>query len=235
MTFANVDETQRRAATVVGVAYLLALAPAIFAEFYVPLQLFGANAGETARNILEHQQLFRLGIASNLAVFALDVVLITALYVALNPVSQSLALLAAFLRLIETAVLVFVPLNDMALVRVLSDPAYAAPFGADRLPAMTRLSFAAHGDIYSVGLLFAGAGSALFCCLWYRSRYVPRTLAAWGIVASLLMGARAFATVISPGVGKIVTVAYYGGPIFFFELTMGCWLLVRGLRPSGDD
>jgi hypothetical protein len=28
----------------------------------------------------------------------------------------------------------------------------------------------------------------------------------------------------------IITIGYYGGPIFIFELTMGFWLLLRGLR-----
>jgi hypothetical protein len=39
--------------------------------------------------------LFRLGTASNLAVFTVDVALITALYVVLKPVNSRLALLAA--------------------------------------------------------------------------------------------------------------------------------------------
>src|SRR5207249_6908708 len=60
------------------------------------------NAVDTARNILAHERLFRLGTASNLTVFAIDIVLITALYVVLKPVSRNLALLAAFWGLVET-------------------------------------------------------------------------------------------------------------------------------------
>src|SRR4051795_2751616 len=57
-----VTETQRRAATIVGAAYLLALAPAIFSEFYVSRELVvRADMGATARNILEHPSLYRLG------------------------------------------------------------------------------------------------------------------------------------------------------------------------------
>lgn len=226
-----VNETQRSAAALVGAAYLLALPPAIFAEFYIPLQLVvRADMGATARNIIAHQSLYRLGIASSLLVFALDIGLITGLYLTLEPVNRILALLAAFVRLIETGIMVMVPLNDMALLRLVSDADAVRGIGADRLAEMIQASVGAHGGIYGTGLLFAGLGSAMFCYLWYRSRYVPRLLAAWGMLASLLLAARELGAVLSPAVGRIITIEYYGGPIFVFELAMGGWLLIKGLR-----
>ena len=87
----NTDESQRKAATVVGVAYLAAIAPALFAEFYVANALIADAAADTAQNIITHERLFRLGIASNVLVFAIDVVLIAALYVVLKPVNRNAA------------------------------------------------------------------------------------------------------------------------------------------------
>jgi uncharacterized protein DUF4386 len=64
MTIGTIDESQRKAATVVGFSYLFALPPAIFAEFYVRTQLIVFdNAAQTARNIMVHERLFRLGTA----------------------------------------------------------------------------------------------------------------------------------------------------------------------------
>ena len=106
MTIGMPDDTQRTAARVVGAAYLVALVPAVFAEFYVRGQLVVAgNAAQTALNIVAHERLFRLGIASNLAVFAIDVALISALYLVLNPINRGLALVALGWGLVETAVL----------------------------------------------------------------------------------------------------------------------------------
>ena len=93
MTIGIVDDTQRTAARVVGATYVVALIPAVFTEFYVRGQLLvSGNAAQTALNVGAHERLFRLGIASNLAVFAIDIALITALYVVLNPINRSLAL-----------------------------------------------------------------------------------------------------------------------------------------------
>ena len=234
MTIGTIDESQRKAARVVGFAYLFALPPAIFAEFYGRAHLIAfGDAAQTARNITANERLFRLGTASNLTVFAINVVLIIALYVVLMPVNRSLALLATGWGMIETATLVFVTLRDFEVLRILSGTNYLQAFEASRLQALARLSLSAHADAYNVGLVLAGLRSTAFCYLWFKSRFIPTALAAWGMVASLLMGASAFLFIIFPELAKLVSVAFYGAPIFFFELTMGFWLLLRGLPRSG--
>jgi hypothetical protein len=230
MRLGAIDESQRKAATVVGAAYLLALAPAVFAEFYVRGHLIAfGDAAQTAQNIVAHERLFRLGIASNLTVFAADIVLIVALYLVLKPVHRGVALVAVAWGLIETATLVAVTLSDFEVLRILSGASYLHSFEADRLHALAGLSLGAHGDTYNVGLVFAGLRSTAFCYLWLRSRFIPRVLAAWGVAASFLMGACAFAFIIYPELARVVGVEIYGAPIFLFELTMGLWLLLRGV------
>jgi hypothetical protein len=233
MNIATVDASQRKAAKVAGLAYLLAIPPALFAEFHVSGQLIAAgSATETARNILAHERLFRLGIAANLSVFALDVVLIVALYTLLAPVNRHLALLAAAWRLIETAVLVVAVLSDFEVLRILGDADYLQVFDADRLHALARLSIGAHGAGYSVGLLFFGLGSTTFCWLLLRSGYIPKALAALGLFSSLLIAACMFAFIVFPELARTLSVAYYGGPIFLFELAVGLWLVLAPLRPA---
>lgn len=227
-----IDETQRKAARLVGAAYLCALVPAVFAEFYVLGQLAGsANAAQTAQNIVAHERLFRFGIASNLAVFAIDIVLIVGLYVVLESVDRILALLAGAWGLIETAILVVATLSDFDVLRMLSGAGYLKVFEADRLEALARLAMGGHGAAYNVGLVFAGLRSTAFCYLWFKSRFIPRALAGWGMVASTLMGLSAFSFIIFPELAKVVPVEIYGGPIFLFELTMGFWLLLKGIGP----
>ena len=234
MKIGTIDDSQRKAAKVVGYAYLFALVPAIFAEFYARGQLIVFdNAAQTALNIVEHERLFRLGIASNLTVFAIDVALITALYLVLMPVNRGLALLAACWGLIETAILVAVTLNDLDVLRILSGADYLQAFELSKLQALARLSIGAHDATYNVGLIFAGLRSTAFCYLWLKSGYIPKILAAWGVLASFLMGACAFSFIIFPELRRVVPVEIYGGLIFVFELTMGFWLLIKGLRRSG--
>jgi hypothetical protein len=231
MTPSAIDGSQRQAAKVVGLAYLLALPPALFAGIFVASRLIvPANAAATAQNIVAHERLFRLGVASDLGTFALDVVLITALYLVLKPVHRGLALLATFWGLVETALFVAVTLKNLDVLQLLSGADYLRPFEADRLQALARLAIGAHSAGYSVGLVFAGLRSTVFAYLWFRSGYIPKPLAAWGVFASLLLAACTSTFVVAPELAKIVTVGYYGGPIFLFELSMGFWLLLKDLR-----
>src|SRR5207248_4932427 len=109
MTIGAIDESQRKAAKVVGFSYLLALPPAIFAEFYVRTQLIAFDiAAQMAQNILAHERLFRLGTARNLSIFAVAVVLFIAIYVVLLPLFRSLALLASGCGLVDVGSLVVV-------------------------------------------------------------------------------------------------------------------------------
>jgi hypothetical protein len=72
----------------------------------------------------------------------------------------------------------------------------------------------------------------MFCYLWFKSNFVPKPLAVWGMVSSLLVAIRSFTVIIFPALAQIVTVEYYAAPIFIFEMTMGFWLLLKGLRPA---
>ena len=227
------DAIQRRWARVVGFSYVFALVPSIFAEFYVSGRLISDNAIVTAQNIIAHERLFRLGIAGNLLVFATDVVLVTALYVVLERVNRRLALVATFFRLIETTILFVAVLNDLYVLRLLSEASYLTTVSSGELAALARVSIGAHGSAYGVALLLFGFGSPVFCYLWLRSGYIPKLLAVWGLLASAGIGICAFAFIVFPDLEKVITIGYYGGPIFFFELTIGSWLLFKGIR-QGD-
>jgi hypothetical protein len=229
MTISAIDESQRKAARVVGFTYLFAMVTANFAEFYVRGRLIVAdNAATTARNIVAHERLFRLGIASNLLCFLTDIALIAALYIVLKPVNRNLALVAAFCRLVETSIFVVVTANDFDALRILSGADYLRVFEADRLQALARLSVGAHGAGYNVGLVVFGLGSAVFCYLWLRSGYISRALAILGVVASLLVAAGSFTLIIFPELTNIVSPGFFA-PIFVFEVTMGFLLLFKGL------
>jgi hypothetical protein len=204
---------------------------ALFAGIYVMSQLIvSGDAAQTARNIIAHERLFRIGIASDLAAFAADVVLIAALYLVLKPVNRGLALLGAFFRVIETAIMVVITLNYFDVLRYLTAADYWRPFELAQLQAFARASLSAHSAGYNIGLMFAGIGSTIFCCLWYKSGYVPRALAGWGIFASFILAVCCFAFIIFPELAKVISIAFFGGPIFIFELSMGFWLIFKPLR-----
>ena len=235
MTLGAIDPSQRKAATVVGWTYLVALPPAIFAEFYVRTRLIAFDdAAQTARNIMAHERLFRLGTASNLTVFArrcrLDHRSLRGPHAGQSkPRSAGHGLGADRDRNPGR--------RDAQRLRRPADPERCG------LPACIRCE------------PVAGPGEALARCAWrcVQRRPGARRASKYGLLLSLArvplhpesigrmgnsrvlssMGASAFSFIVFPELAKVVPVGIYGAPIFFFELTMGFWLLLKGLPRSG--
>ena len=162
MTISTIDDSQRTAARVAGFTCLFTMATVVFANFRIHERLIVAgNAAETARNIVAHERLFRIGIACGLIYCAGIVILLTALYVILKPVNRGLASLAAFWRLAYALMWVLMTLNLFEALRLLSGADYLRVFEADRLQTLARLYLGARFDQYYVGLLFYALASTV--------------------------------------------------------------------------
>src|SRR5436853_2304629 len=97
MTTNEIDNSQRTAATVAGVAGLFTFVIVVFGNFVLlnPLVL-PRNAVDTARNILAHQTQFRAALTCFICYDIGVIVLATALYTILAPINRGLALAGAF-------------------------------------------------------------------------------------------------------------------------------------------
>jgi len=234
MTVNAIDDSQRKAARVAGLTCLFTMAIVVFANFAIHERLMVAgDAAATARNILAHETMFRINIACLLVYCIGIVVLLTALYVILKPVNRSLALLAALFRLVYGFTWIVIALNLFEALRLLSGADYMRVFELDRLQALARLSQATSFDVYYVGLLFYALASTLCSYLWFKSNYIPRVLAAWGVISSVFCVACTFVFIIFPGFARVVNLWWFDSPMAIFEIATSFWLLFRGLRPSG--
>ena len=230
----SIDESQRRAARVAGFAGLLTIATAVSANYGIFERLIVAgDPAATARNILAHETLFRISIACCLLYSAGVVMLLAALYVVLRPVSRGLALVAAFWRLVYGLMWAVFALNLLDALRLLGGADYSRVFGPDQLQSMARLSIGRNVDAYYVGLPFYGLASTVCFYLWFKSRYIPRALAAGGAISSAWCAASAFAFLVFPDFGKAINLYSLDTPLGIFEIATSFWLLFKGLGPPG--
>jgi len=232
MITSTIDESQRKAARVAGFTFLFAMAIVVLANYGISFRLIvPGNAAETARNIMAHETLFRINIACNLIYSASVVVLLAALYVILKPVNRNLALVAAFCRLVYALMWVVTALNMLSALRLLGDAAYLPVFKADQLQTLARLHIASSYDAYYVGLPFWTLASTVCSYLWFKSRYIPRALAAFGAISSAWCVICAFAFIVFPNFDETVNATWFDAPMAIFEMALGLWLLFKGLRP----
>jgi hypothetical protein len=233
MTISKIDNSQRTAAKVAGIAGVLAFALVVFGNYVLlgPL-LVPRNAVDTARNILAHQTQFRFALACFITYDIGGIVLLTALYVIFAPVNRGLALAGALFRLVFVMLWLVAPLNSLGALRLLGDSSYLQVLEPERLQALARAQIAASFDDYYVGLPFFGLAATVCAWLWLKSNYIPRGLSIFGVIGSAWCVFCAFVYLIFPNFNKIVNDYIFDSPMALFELVVSFWLLFKGLRPS---
>src|SRR5438552_10182608 len=121
-------------ARIAGVLFLISIVAGGFGELWVPSKLIvSADATATANNIKASESLFRMGFASYLVEAVCDVALALILYVLLRPVRKDLALLAAFFRLVATAIFGTAELFYFGASLILGGADYLKTFSPDQL------------------------------------------------------------------------------------------------------
>lgn len=229
MTVNAIDRSQQRAARVAGLAFLVSLFAVVASSFGVFFRVIVPDdALESAHRILANERLFRLATAGEIINCVALVVLIVASYVVLRPVNWNLALLAAVGRLVEVFTWVLVVLNNFMALHVLSDPLYARVFGRDHVPALAQLYLNGF-DQYYVGLLFWSLAITIGSYLWFRSKYIPRSLAVFGLISAVWCAFCTIVYYIFPGFADVVNLWWFDTPMVLFELALSVWLLVKGV------
>src|SRR5437762_4537969 len=162
------------------------------------------NAADTARNILAHQTQFRVALICFITYGIGAIVLLTALYVVLAPVNRGLTLAGASFRLAFVMLWLVAPLNSLGALRLLNDSSYLQIFVPERLQALARAQIASSFDDYYVGLPFFGLAATVCAWSWFRSNYIPKGLAIFGIIASAWCVLCALIYLIFPHFNKVV-------------------------------
>jgi hypothetical protein len=212
------------AARLAGFLYLLTNATAMFAFYARGKIMVGGDALKTAGNIAASELLFRAGILMELVTVILVLLLVWALYVVLEPINKNVALLAVFWRLAENFVLAVIILAEFAALTILQKPS----FDPRQLQTLWSALLQTYAAGFNIGFAFLGIGSAVFSCLWLKSRYIPRVLAGWGIFASTTIAAFSVAIMLVPRVASVGMA--YMLPMGVYEFGLGLWLLFKGIR-----
>jgi hypothetical protein len=221
--------TLRQAALIAGVSYLLM--PVSFAEFYIyPMLIIRGDIAQTAQNIRTHGSVFAAAILCYLTTLVLDVIIAWALYILVAPVNRAVSLLAAWFRLIYTAIAFSALSNLLTVYRLLHAPDYLTAFGLQPLHAQVMLLLNSYRYESNMGLIIFGLHLCLLGCLSYKSWYIPKMI-------GILLGMDGLGWVIDPLRPYLYPNSHVGSlfiqffPFFAFsELVLPLWLVIRGWK-----
>ena len=215
-------------ARVAGLMYIVTMMLGIFSVNFVESKLVvSGDDAATLDNIMANEFIFRIGIASELMMFVLVVLLSLSLYVILQTVDRNLALLALFWRLAEAIIGGGVTVLSGLIPLLLLNG--ASVFEPEQLAALVGSFLKVRNAGLDFVLIFIGMGGTVFCYLFFISRYVPRILAAWGILTYVTMFILSLVSILMPDFPESIKMIFYA-PGGLFELIFGFWLLIKGVN-----
>ena len=215
-------------ARVAGLLYILASLVGVLRLMYIPNKLFVyGNATATAANIEAHESLFRLGLASGLVAAALWLFVPLALYRLLKGVDQTLAVLMVILGSLMQVPLFFVStVADAAALQLARGSSYLSVFDKPQRDAFARLFLDLHHQLDLANLMFAGLWLFPFGLLVYRSRFLPRFLGVWLMIAGFVWLAFSFTALLFPAYED--TAFSITQPVALGEVATMLWLVIVG-------
>jgi len=217
-------------ARVAGWIYLVAMLLSFFTQMYVPGKInVPHNVSAVAHNLSAFAGLYRTAIVFDILIFVSDVVMAWAFYELLKGVDRELALLGAFLRIADAAILTTATLFGIIALRLVSGAEYLEGMDSRELAGLARLSMNIRGAALFAGFVFLGAGSTVFAFVLWKSRFVPQLLPAWGMLASPLLALGALGTLLSSWFAANASMMAMV-PMFFYEVPLGLWFVVKGVQ-----
>ena len=218
------EASLRPRARITGVVYLLYFLTAIIGEFFLRGLVVDGDAAATANNILAHESLFRLGLATGLISTAFYVAVTALFYDLFKTVSRSLSLLAAFFSLVGCAILAFASLFQLAPLVVLGGSQYLSVFKVEQLRALALMFLELNTQANNICVAFFGVYCLLIGYLIFKSFFLPRILGVLMALAGL-----GWLTFLSPPLANHLS-PYNLVLGFLAELALMLWLLVRGVN-----
>jgi hypothetical protein len=143
------------------------------------------DAAVTAHNILTNGSALQLSYAYLLIATVAYIAVTFMLYELLKPVNRRISLLAAFFSMAGCIVGTFGSVFTIAPLTILGGTPYLSVFKVEQLQAMALLSLNLSGIVADISMVFFGCYCILIGSLILRSKFMPRIVGAFLIIAGL--------------------------------------------------
>jgi len=206
-----------------GAAFLMVLF-LTFSELWTISIIGTGSVSDSLVSISNSLTQLRISMLLGLILSAGIVVLAVLLFVVLQKQNKTIALVALGWWLLEAITVAIRQMSIYALLPLTLEYAKAGAPDSSYFQTLATLFFDVGQWGYDVHLWFFALGGILWYYLFYRSEYIPRLLSIWGIVGvSLVLIASVLA-------GFEIRVLALVLPNTLFELAIGLWLLVKGIK-----
>jgi len=224
----------RNPGRVAGLWYLLLSIIGPLPLIYVPSKLFvPGDSTATVANIAAHEGLFRLGIMAELICAVILVFLVLAFYRLFKGVDQHLAALVVILGGVMPATIIFVgAVSQGGALMLARGRDFLSVIDAPQRNALAMLFLGLRDYQNTAAEILWGLWLLPLALLVYRSRFMPRFLAAWLVVNGFAYVLLSLTGVLWPQYqDRVFTLS---SPARLGEMALMLWLVIKGAVPPAE-
>lgn len=215
-----------RMARIAGLSYLIYTAAGYYITFGPAPGFRGFIDGVAPPAQIEF--LFRTAFAAEAVMYTFVAVSAASMFAVLRAVSPGVAIVGAFCRLVEAAMgAAFITLKYAAFAALTNRDVLTAFSDAERGGLM-----ALFGHVHGAAIFFLmvpmALGGAIFFSLFFRARFIPRWLSAWGVLTYAILGVVGIAVILFPEIRNNIMLFFLPGALF--ELIVALWLVIAGIN-----
>ena len=196
------DISLRKAARVIGIAFIISFILAVFVgNFILPNFINPGDTEALANDIKDNERLFSIAVVGYLIILALDTAIALGLYILLKPTNRILAFLSGNLRLLYVATMV---ISVLAL-------------------AFQFIDVSSYGTVKLIGYLFFTCHIFVTGYTIFISGYIPRFLGVLLILAFFSYILAFYLSFLVPEALLMIFMLF----MIIGELSLSLWLLLK--------
>jgi hypothetical protein len=215
-----------------GAAFLIVFIASLLSGSLLNSAIGSGSISDNLVNISNNLTLMRISILVELVTSIGIVALAMLLYVVFHKQYQIIALVALGWWLAEAITLAVSKIGAYALIPLSLE--YVQAGAPDSSYFQTLGDFFYYGfdrQGWAIHMLFFCLGGILWYYLFYRSKYIPRVLSGWGLVAVSLVSINILLMLFDRSFDLQMLML---APYLVFEALIGPWLMVKGIRDGSE-
>jgi len=217
--------TRTTNARIAGFTFLFYIVIGIAGMVWFSRATSGDGIAAKLASIAQHVLAMRLTIVAGLLEAVCAIVLAVTLYAITRDHDSDLAMLALLFRVGEG---LLGAISIRSTLELLWLGTSAGPQAPDAMTAKALGTYLLDGPSWGMSAIFFAMGSTLFSYLFLRGRSIPVPLAWIGVVASVLLLVGLPLQLAGFWSGPFT--GYVWMPMLAFEVPLGFWLLIKGVR-----
>jgi len=219
-------------AKLAGLSYIIFTVAGLVKNFLLDTRLSNIGATELT-TIFENEMHFRLGVLAETIMFLGVVMASVSFYVVLKPVSKQLAQTALCLRLVEIIIGGIAVVISMAMLALSNKTYLVEMFDLQQIRTLVAVASSFRMPAYEYSWISMGFAGGITFYLFFKSRYIPRAWSVWGIITYMSLILYPLAKLLIVDLPPEIMFVLFPGALF--ELGVGIWLLIVGIKIPTDD